>query len=184
LEELNKELPPFALSRGAVKAIDLLDKEVYFTPFKSTLIPLDDVLLIYRVLFLLVISNKDIALTQDKEEFWRKVSKYFIENIEGRTRSINENLMKTVDFTNQTILTASKIVTPHLSKISPNYYSKLCPTTGIVIFLVKDALEYAGIIQEKKTPPARINRNLMYIFETLQEKVEKLKNIQNKFFSI
>ena len=36
------------------------------------------------------------------------------------------------------------------NKLTPVYYSKLCPTTGLFVFVVKNALEYIGILEDKK----------------------------------
>ena len=67
-------------------------------------------------------------------------------------------------------------------KINPNYFSKICGTSGLLIFLLKDALEYCGvIINEKKTQPARILDNLMYYkntTETLAMFIEYLSGIK------
>ena len=52
-------------------------------------------------------------------------------------------------------------------------YSKICGTTGLVIFLIKDALEYCGIIQnDKKNIPSILLKNLEYL-ETIEKKVDK-----------
>ena len=49
------------------------------------------------------------------------------------------------------------------NKIIPNYFSRICGTTGLLVFIVKDALEYCGvIINDKKTQPSRIIDNLLY----------------------
>jgi len=68
----------------------------------------------------------------------------------------------------------------NLSKISPAYYSKLCATTGFLIFLIKDALEYAGIIVDKKPNQSRILKNLLYQQTQLAEKTEKIKGLVQK----
>ena len=52
--------------------------------------------------------------------------------------------------------------------INPNYFSKICGTTGLLVFLIKDALEFCGVIvNSKKTQPARILDNLMYYKNTI-----------------
>ena len=53
-------------------------------------------------------------------------------------------------------------------KILPNFYSKICSTTGLLIFIIKEALEYCGVIQnEKKTQPSRILDNLLFYKNTI-----------------
>ena len=60
------------------------------------------------------------------------------------------------------------------NKLTPIYYSKLCPTTGLFVFLVKEALEYIGVLQDKKTQPGRIYKNLKYLIENAKAKKEEL----------
>lgn len=68
--------------------------------------------------------------------------------------------------------------------MSPAYFSKICGTTGLIIFLIKDALEYAGIIiQEKKNIPARLHSNLIYILKLLNERESKLDSLKKFYFN-
>jgi hypothetical protein len=76
---------------------------------------------------------------------------------------------KRFDFSDANIAKLNKMAEKHLAKISPSYFSKICGTTGLLIFLVKDALEYAGvIIDPKRSLPARILKNLTYPLENLR----------------
>lgn len=73
------------------------------------------------------------------------------------------------------------MVEKHLSKIAPAYFSKICATTGLFIFLIKDALEYCGIIyQDKKTPIGRVYQNLNFAVELEKDKSLKLKKMSEK----
>ena len=48
-------------------------------------------------------------------------------------------------------------------KIVPTTFTKISGTTGLLFFLIKDSLEYCGVlINEKKTPASRIYDNLMH----------------------
>ena len=60
------------------------------------------------------------------------------------------------------------------NELTPVYYSKLCPTTGLFDFVVKDALEYIGILEDKKSPPGKIQRKLNYLIEENKKKLESL----------
>ena len=59
--------------------------------------------------------------------------------------------MKNFDFSEENLVKITKIIGNREKKITPTFYSKTCGTTGLIIFLVKDAMEYAGIIIDKKT---------------------------------
>ena len=56
---------------------------------------------------------------------------------------------------------------------------KLCGTTGLISFVIKDALEYSGIIEDKKTPPLRIKKNYEYQKEII-DNIEKYISIVKK----
>ena len=48
-------------------------------------------------------------------------------------------------------------------------------TTGFFVFLIKDAVEYAGILEDKKSQPSRIKANYIYL-KNLLEKLDKFVN--------
>ena len=68
----------------------------------------------------------------------------------------------------------------HFNKIAPGYFSKICGTTGLLIFLLKDAFEYAGLIIDKRTLPSRLYKNHMYLFEILEKKLDKAKEMNKR----
>ena len=71
------------------------------------------------------------------------------------------------------------MIKSYKNTIYPSYYSKICGTTGLIVFILKDALEYAGIFyNEKKTPIKRVFHNLekqMNKIAKLKEFIERLK---------
>ena len=71
------------------------------------------------------------------------------------------------------MLSLNNVCEGKTNKLTPVYYSKLCPTTGLFVFLVKEALEYIGVLQDK-TQPGRIYKNLKYLIENAKAKKEKL----------
>lgn len=63
-----------------------------------------------------------------------------------------------------------------INKINPTYFSKLCSTTSLFIFLLKDALEYSGIIiVEKKSQLPKIYNNYNYFLDNIEIKLSKLE---------
>lgn len=125
----------------------------------------------------------DYVNIKDTNEFWKKTCEYFVKESEQKLGTFVQNLVKNIDFSNENIYKLTRLVGNNLSKITPNYFSKMCGTTGLFIFLIKDSFEYAGILVDKKTPPARLYKNYMYVFEVLQGKIERLKKIQAAHFS-
>lgn len=83
--------------------------------------------------------------------------------------------VKIFDFSSENVYKINKFVGNHITKITPTYYSKICPATGLLIFLLKDAIEYAGVsIVEKKTPIHRIYNNYNYNIDIFNSKIERL----------
>ena len=68
-------------------------------------------------------------------------------------------------------------------KISPQFFSKVCGTTGLIIFLIRDALEYTGIIIDKKTLPGRLYRLYKYGQEKITNNHEHFKKFHNQYLS-
>ena len=179
-----QDYQPFVMSRGANRAIDLLNEGIYNKIFFQGSHPTDDVKVIYRIFFYLC-NKKNIATIEDNGEFWNVCSSYLINEGNGKTGTLINNLVKVFDFSDNNIYKINKLVEKNNAKIAPAYFSKICATTGLFIFLIKDALEYAGIIyQDKKTPSGRILQNLEYAIEFEKEKVKRLSAIIDGIYKI
>ena len=63
---------------------------------------------------------------------------------------------------------------------SPSYYSSKCVTTGLLIFLLKDVLEYAGILKDKKNNPYLVYSTVKYHNEKYKEVLMRLKKFETK----
>ena len=183
-EELSKPFIQFQIARGAAKAVELLNNDLYSKLFKKTEIEnhFEEIYLIYRILFVLIDEN-DIANITDNKIFWVKCTEYLISNSNGKIGNFILEKIKNIDFTHKKIFLLNKLLIGAKKKINPSYFSKLCGTTGLIVFLVKDALEYCGvIISDKKTQPSRILDNLMYyknIIETLAKFIDFLSNVKH-----
>lgn len=81
---MNKEIPGFTLTRGAVKAVELLNENIYNKIFVEGNNPADEIKLIYRIYFQLL-NNKEISGIQDNKEFWKECSSYFLREGNGKT---------------------------------------------------------------------------------------------------
>ncbi len=77
------------------------------------------------------------------------------------------------DFSDENIYNICKMLGNNATKMTPAYFSKLCGTTGFLIFLIKDMLEYSGILIERKVNNLRIYKNLQ--FEEYKEKINSDK---------
>lgn len=84
------------------------------------------------------------------------------------------------DFSSKNLYHIKKFIGNRVNKISPSYFGNLCGTTGLFIFLIKDALEFAGVTNEKKTQSAILYQSLTYLLDLTNGYVEKLKTLKNK----
>ena len=181
-EEFNSDPPKFELSKGAVKAIEMLNNEAYVKIFKIKELtpPLNEILLIYRIFFQLLKSNNIYNIKDDKL-FWIEVCEYILNNNNDKTGEFFKESINNFDFSPKNIYEIKKIINGNLEKIKPNIYSRICGTTGLLIFLIKDTLEYIGIIHSlKKNIPSIMLKYLEYI-EKIQNKIEKYISIIKKF---
>jgi hypothetical protein len=79
--------PQFVMSRGANRAVELLNENIYNKIFSTNCKPSDDVILVYRIFFHFI-NMKDIASCYNNEEFWKKCSDYIINEGHGKTGKI------------------------------------------------------------------------------------------------
>ena len=176
-------MPNFVLTRGAVRAIDLLNENLYNKIFTEGNLPSSDILLTYKILFQLLKKQEFLALKDDKVKFWKKVCDFFVKEGNGKTGALINSLIKDIDFSDENIYKLIKLAGNDVSKITPTYFSKFCGTTGLIIFLIKDAFEYAGIVIDKKTLPKRLFKNYNYALQVINVKLEKMKKMQLECFS-
>jgi hypothetical protein len=183
-EELNAEIPAFTLGRGTIKALELLDQESYLKLFQKP--PeqnkLQEILIVYKI-FCQLLKKEDLVKIKDEREFWEKFSKYVMDN---KTETLSKFFIDSTQkfyIDNNNLNKVRKLAINQLDKINPSYYGKICGTTGLVVFLIKEMLIYVGIIEDKKTSPAKIKENILYqknIIDKLNEYYEIVKKIEEE----
>ena len=173
-EQFEKEPPKFVLSKSTVKAIEFLNKEEKTKLFynKELLPPLDNAIFIYKIFFQFLKDN-DVKDIKNDHLFWIKASDYIIEKSDGKVGDFFKNAVDNFEFTAKNIFEVKKIINGKEDQLKPASFSKICPTTGLIVFLIKDTLEYCGIILSlKKNIPSICLKYLEYI----KEMQDKLKN--------
>lgn len=78
------EYPTFNMSRGANRAVELLNENIYNKIFSVSYKPNDDIILVYRIFFYFI-NKKEIAECQNPDEFWKGVSEFFYNEGQGKT---------------------------------------------------------------------------------------------------
>jgi len=179
LVELTKEIPSFTVARGTIKAVELLNEAMYNKLFSNPVVPNEDILMPYRIYFQLV--NHSYAAIKDDKEFWENCCRYFLTENNGRTGDLINNSVKNFDYSEENLYKILKIIGNREKRITPTYYSKTCGTTGLIIFLIKDSMEYASVIIDKKTIPARTYKLYNYIITTVKQKLDRLDEFEKKF---
>lgn len=170
-----------------MKAIELLNETIYNKLFSENTIPNDDILLVYMIYFQLI-SNPIIKFSSNKTLFWKETCKYFNHNQNGKTGTILGNVVKEIDLSNENLyktmsLIGISIKSSNLSKLNPNYFAKICGTTGLIVFFIKDALDFLGISQDKKHLPIKIYKTYKGVQECIIKRIEKLQNISNLLYN-
>ena len=182
-DELSKSFTKFQIARGGAKAVELLNNDLYAKLFKKPILEknVDDICTVYRVLMALFGEFK-IATISGNQLFWIKCTEYIIGNSNGKIGSFILKKMEDITFEHKKIYLVNKLLYKMKNKINANYFSKICGTTGLLIFVIRDVLEYCGvIINEKKTQPARILDNLLYYKncnDTLANFINRLSSIK------
>lgn len=150
----------------------------------------------YRLFFQLTrLFNCDSKDITDRE-FVFKIKEYFSLNLGGIGLGIGnlcKNLSDKFEFNDENIEKVYQIMQNHnLKTIETVHIAKKCKTTGIISFLVKDALVYSGLDlkDQKVSNPENYNEKKFIIEHNMDFKdmlkiskktVEKLEEIMTKF---
>lgn len=181
-QQLELAPPEFQLSKGTEKAINLLNEEIYNKIFKVKELkpPLDEIVVVYRIIFQLI-KVEYISSIKNDLKFWDIAGDYILNNNNGQTGQYLKDCAPKFDFSIENIYKIKKIINGNEDKLKPTVFPKICGTTGLVIFLVKDALEYCGVLTStKKNTPCLLLKYYEYINDIeikLKKYIQKLKSI-------
>ena len=141
----------FTLSSYTVKALDLLDDNSYNTIFtiKNLEPPLDQIIFIYRIFFQLIDKEELVNIESDKK-FWEKTRNYILENNNKKTGTFFRDYISEFDFTCKNIYKLKKLISGKEDRLKPSTYENICKATGLINFIIKDSLEYCGLIPNEK----------------------------------
>ena len=179
-------LPPkldiknLTLSKGAQKAIDLLNEVLLNKIFSEEKVFNEDILIIYRIFFQMIGHPYKYIPKDNNELFWDKCRHYFInETNGGKTgdllqKIINENK---INISGDNLYQLYKLTKKDLNKIAPQYYSKMCGTTGLFVFIIKDVLDFVGISNTVKTQDKGY-WTYVSILESINNKINFIKETQ------
>ena len=175
IDKTTKEEYIFKASKGTNKATDLLNNPLLnkiFTDKKE--LPTNDIYRVFNIYFQLInhpLKNE----VYDKKMFWAKCCDYFLVTHKGKTgdllrRNIDDDLILTYE----NAYKITHLIGEHISKITPAYFSKLCGTTGLFVFLIKDVLDYFGISGESEFS-TRTYWTYKEVIQIIERKIDKVK---------
>ena len=184
-EQFNAKPQKFAIPKITLKFLDMLNNEHYEKIFlnKELSPPLNEIIFIYKIYFQFLKDN-DLKKIKDDNLFWQKASDYILTHNKGKTGDFLKESAENLDFDVKNIYEAKKLKVANEERIKPAYFSSICGTTGLVTYLIKDILEYCGIIiSTKKNVPIICLKYLEYVEETqnkLKNYIDKINEWTNK----
>ena len=112
--------------------------------------------------------------------FWVKFTEYLNSNSEGKIGDFIIKKIEECDYSHKVILLIEKMIKGKKEEIIPSNYTKICSSTGLLIFLIRELMEYCGIIIDpKKTQISRIYNNLKFyknLEDTLSGFIQSIEN--------
>ena len=183
--DLNIDNNKLVLSKSSLKALEILNNKGHekFFNNKNYNSFSDDIYIVYKIIFQLI-KNNEIKNSSNKKEFFEKMGKYVYSHLgeKGGVGDFFKNMVNEFEFNKQNIYKIKIIIKGKEEKLQLRNYSQICSTTGLVIFLVKDILEYLGFIfNGNKTCPGFILMNLEFLEEVKTKLPNYLKFLQNLF---
>ena len=164
------------LSKGSKKATQLLNESLLNHLFKDEKIPVNDIILVYRIYFQMINHPFAKIAKIDIDKFWEKCKFYFTNEQNGKTGDILINMInkKKIEVNGNNLYQIYNLVKGNFNKIVPNYFSSICGTTGLFVFIIKDVLEFLGFSQKIKKKE-NAYWTYMDIIDSINEKINLLK---------
>ena len=171
INNINNDLSNFVISKGTKKAIILLNEPLLNRLFyDSTTIPNNDILLVYKLFFQFINYTEIINSFNDKKTFWKLTCEYFNIKNNCKTGKIIEDTIneKRINLNFDNLYKIYKLINNKLNIVVPSYFSKICGTTGLFVFFIKDIIDFIGFFEDKK-----INEKSVYTFNGIIKEIEK-----------
>lgn len=179
-EKINKT--KFILSRFSTSALKVLNNETHLkfleTP-NETLINNSQIIEIYKILFILSQNETD----NDDNIFITKVKSEISSNTKNKKLGLGDYLHTLI----QNFVFNRKTIEPimQMKALDSPSVSKICKTTGIISFIINDALFYIGIPNEKKKQnPSLEHQSIFELLLEIQTSELSLQSVSNRLKEI
>lgn len=183
IEHIPKKLTidDFILSKGSLKAINLLNEEILNRIFNDEKPPNKEILIVYQIYFQLIKYQDIIECYKNFEPnlFWEKCKNYFQKD-GGKTGNLLKDIIsqKKIFIDGENIYKIYKLTENNIDKINPAYYSKICGTTGLFVFFIKDILDFIGFSNDKN-----IQKNAYWSYSEIINLLDSKINNLNKYIN-
>lgn len=180
------DLKNLNLNRSTLRAINLLNDEIFCRLFFEEKKPNKEILIVYKLYFQ-IINYKEIINLYNKQLsddiFWEKCRNYF-QKYNGNISEILINNIKNnkILLTGENLYKVYKLIEKDLYKFNSGYFSKLCGTTGIFIFYIRNILDFLGFTNEKKFQKNSYC-SFLEIINYIDYKINMLNSFSLKFLS-
>ena len=151
ISEYNKPFEKFTVKKSSVSAILSLNKITYYKIFNETSLSdeLRNIYVIFRILFILMGEIK-IAEIKDDSKFWLKCTDYLKCNGIDKIGSFILEKSKDFDFSHKTIYFINQLLCGIKPIMNPSFFSQISGTAGMLIFIIKEALEFCWFLSLKE----------------------------------
>ena len=124
-------------------------------------------------------KGNDLNSIKDQKKFWSKASEFILTQSNGKLGNFFRDSVNDFEFSVKNIFQARNIMKGKEELLKPGLQKK-CPTTALVNFLVKDTLEFCGIILSlKKNIPSLCLRYLEYIDTVKKKLTNYIENLRD-----
>ena len=146
----------FALSLGAKSGLCLLNSLDNGSLYITSEPVREEVYWVFRLFFQLLGQT----LSDVKSEMWA-ICREFIET--GKTNNLENHILQAcdrLDFSEENVDKVERLLGEKWDRVNPNLYSTFCQLSSLVMFVVKEALVYAGLVPDKAAPWRKCQRLL------------------------
>ena len=178
----NIKTKKFDFSANSSRAISLLNTISVnnFLKIKDEFLKNKEIFIIFNIFFIAEGKNELMSI-DNMDKKWEYIFNFFKEHISNQAMgTFIEKELNGKTFNENIINSLYKYAYKHSNIISPNHFQKINKDIAILVFIIKDMLEFLGILTDSKLNP---EKEIILINSRLQsnkEILEKLNQINNK----
>ena len=179
-KENKNSLINYEPGKNANKSFELLNENSYikfFNDNKKLKPELKEILILYKILFYLI--NENLIINKNDEIFWENCCNFIIN--QNEFGNFLKNKLKETKVSDKNIFYINKLLQGKKKDFSPQKFTNLSFTTGLFAIIIKDVLEFYGILfNRKKSQPQQIlniYENEKNIYNRISNYLEKLNSI-------